>query len=198
MRKVILFFTGMLVFFYSCKKETPATAQTIRDTVYVTVHDTTVIPVPISDTATTCIIVRHAEKEATGADPNLDADGHARAEELKRILEKVPVKNIYTTPFNRTRQTVQPLAAAKGVTVSEYATTKTYPQLVDEILSSNRGKVAVIAGHSNTVPEILKELSNNAFNVSISESQYDNLFIVTVPDKLSPTVTHVKYGKATP
>jgi broad specificity phosphatase PhoE len=108
------------------------------------------------------------------------------------------VSAIYSTPYNRTRQTVQPLATAKGITVTEYPTSKPYAQLVDEMLAANRGKVVVIAGHSNTVPEILKQVSNNAFNVTISESQYDNLFIVTLPDGLSCTVTHLKYGKVTP
>lgn len=43
-----------------------------------------------------------------------------------------------------------------------------------------------------------KLLIKNAFIVTISESQYDNLFIVSVPDSLKPTVTALKYGKITP
>ena len=121
-----------------------------------------------------------------------------RAEELKRILSNVPVQAVYSTSFNRTRQTVEPLATAKGLTITEYATATPYAQLVNGILSANRGKVVLIVGHSNTVPEILKELSGNAFNVTIAESQYDNLFIVSLPDKLSAKVVHMKYGKETP
>jgi broad specificity phosphatase PhoE len=170
----------------------------VRDTVYVEVHDTTVIPALISDTTTTFIVLRHAEKEPTGSDPNLDSDGVLRADELKRILSSVSVNAIYSTPLNRTRQTVQPLATAKGITISEYPTEKPYAQLVSEIISANRGKTVVIVGHSNTVPEILKQLSNNSFTVTINDSQYDNLFIVSLPEKLHATVTPLKYGKATP
>lgn len=201
MRKLVfLLLASLVVFLCNCKKETQAKVQTVieRDTVYVEVHDTTTIPALISDTTTTLIIVRHAEKEAAGADPNLTADGLARAEELKRILGSTPVKAIYSTPFNRTRQTVAPLATAKGLTVIEYPTSKPYAQLINEIVAGTRGKVAVIAGHSNTVPDILKEISKGSFNITINDSQYDNLFIVSVPDKLSATITQLKYGKETP
>ena len=175
-----------------------AETVTVRDTVYVAVHDTTVIPGLISDTTTTFIIVRHAEKETTSTDPNLNSDGVLRAEELKRILGNIPVSAVYSTPYNRTRQTGQPLATAKGVSMTEYATSKPYAELVDELLAAWRGKVIVVVGHSNTVPDILKEISNNTFNITISDSQHDDLFIVSMPDHLTPTIQHLKYGNATP
>lgn len=199
MRKLLfVLFAAISVFFLNCKKETKAQIVTIRDTVYVEVRDTTVIPALISDTTTTLIIMRHGEKETTGADPNLNSDGQLRAEELKRLLANVSVSAIYSTPFNRTRQTVQPLAAAKGLIVMEYPTEKSYAQLESEVLTAHRGKTVVIVGHSNTVPDMLKELSNNSFSVTISDSQYDNLFIVSMPEKLRATVTPLKYGKETP
>ena len=192
---------GLIMFFFcNCKKETITKVETVtvRDTVYVAVHDTTTIPALISDTTTTLIIMRHAEKELTGADPALNSDGVLRATELKRILASTKVHAIYSTPYTRTRQTVQPLASAKGLPVIEYPTSKPYAQLVNEIQAAHRGKVVVIVGHSNTVPDILKQASNNTFNVTINDAQYDNLFMVAMPEKLSPTVTHLKYGKDTP
>lgn len=200
MPKLTVLLFALFPLLFCCCKKPAAEVQTItvRDTVFVEVHDTLNIPALISDTTTTFIVIRHAEKESTGADPNLDNEGILRAEELRRILDNVAVAAVYSTSFNRTRQTVQPLATAKGITVTEYATTKPYAQLADEIISANRGKVVVLAGHSNTVPEILKTLSNNSFNVIISEHQYDNLFIVNVPDSLKATIIPLKYGKATP
>lgn len=197
---LLLLSVGLTLFFCNCKKDTSPEVQTVieRDTVYVEVHDTTTIPALISDTTTTFIVMRHAEKESTGTDPNLDSDGILRAEELRRILSNVPVNAIYSTPLNRTRQTVQPMATEKGITVSEYPTTKPYAELISEIKTTRRGKVVVLVGHSNTVPDILKELSKNSFSVTITDSQYDNLFIVSLPEKLSPTVQHLKYGKVTP
>lgn len=195
-KPVLLLTIALSVFLFNCKKGTTKEIVTVRDTVYV--HDTTTIPGLISDTTTTFIITRHAEKEAAGTDPNLDADGIARANELKRILNNVPVSAIYSTPFNRTKQTAQPLASAKGLSVTEYQPATPYAQLVDQLLAAHRGKVVVIVGHSNTVPDILKEISDNSFNITITETQYDNLFIVSMPDKLKPTINHLKYGKETP
>lgn len=199
MRKLILSLVGLLVIFCSCGKETVKTETiTKTDTVYVEVRDTTIIPALISDTTTTFIITRHAEKESTGTDPNLDSNGVVRAEELKRILGNVAINAIYTSEYNRTRQTAEPVAAAKGITITQYSTSKPYADLINEIQAANRGKVVLIVGHSNTVPEMLKVLSKNTFIVTINESQYDNLFVVNVPDSLKPTVTALKYGKITP
>jgi phosphohistidine phosphatase SixA len=193
---------SLTLLFINCKKETITKIQTVvqKDTVYVnvTIRDTVSIPALISDTTTTCIVFRHAEKELVGSDPALNVDGLLRAEELKRILGNVAVDSIYSTPFVRTRQTVQPLATDKGLKVIEYATTKPYEQFVKEVLAANRGKVVVIVGYSNTVPDILKVLSNNSFAVTIEDNQFDNLFIVSRPDKLKPSVLRLKYGKNTP
>lgn len=203
MRRIAFYLSiSLTLLFINCKKETITKIQTVvqKDTVYVnvTIRDTVSIPALISDTTTTCIVMRHAEKETVGSDPALNADGLLRAEELKRILGNVAVNSVYCTPFVRTRQTVQPLATDKGLKVIEYSSSKPYSQLVKEILAANRGKVVVIVGHSNTVPEILKVLSNNTYTVTIEESQFDNLFIVSRPDKLKPSVLRLKYGKDTP
>ncbi len=201
MQKItFLLLATVSLFFCNCKKETITKTETItrHDTVYVQVHDTTTIPSFISDTTTTFIIVRHAEKEAAGTDPNLTADGQLRANELRRVLANIPVTAIYSTPYNRTRQTVQPLAMAKSITITDYPTSKPYAQLVSEIKAANRGKVVVIVGHSNTVPDILKTISNNTFVITISDTQYDNLFIAALPDNLSATINHLKYGVETP
>lgn len=149
------------------------------------------------DNPTTFIVLRHAEKEDAGKDPNLNSSGLLRAEELQYVLSHVNINAIYSTPYNRTRQTVNPLALKKDIAITEYPAAKPYDRLINEISAANRGKTVVIVGHSNTVPEILKELSNNTFETSINEDQYDNLFIVNSPDGQNPNVVHLKYGKKT-
>ena len=67
MRKMLFLLPVVIcMFFCNCKKETKVETITKTDTVYVEVHDTTTIPALISDTITTLIILRHAEKESTG------------------------------------------------------------------------------------------------------------------------------------
>lgn len=197
-KQVLLVLSALLVLVLgSCeKKESKTELVTVRDTVYV--HDTTLIPALVSDTTTTLILLRHAEPENSGNNPGLSSAGITRAAEITRLLSNVPVAAIYTTPFNRTRQTVEPLAIAKGLSISEYDPNKPYPDLVAEIMTAAHGKVAVIVGHSNTVPGVLTELSHNAFNTTIAEGSYDNLFIVSLPDDLSAHITHLKYGEPTP
>src|SRR5688572_21469691 len=91
---ILLFLSGI---FIQCKKETVTEYRTITDTLLITVHDTVTIPTLISDTITTFIIMRHAERDNVGSDPSLNADGIIRADELKRILANVPVASVYST-----------------------------------------------------------------------------------------------------
>lgn len=154
--------------------------------------------VPIDNRTTTFILLRHAEKDDTGKDPNLSVDGLSRAEALRHTLNNVRIDAIYSTGYKRTKQTVTPLATEKGIAITEYPADKAYRQLVDEIMEANHGKTVVIVGHSNTIPEILKVLSKMTFNVTIDESQFDNLFIVSCTDNADTVVLPLKYGKSTP
>src|SRR4051812_23301146 len=89
---------------------------------------------------TTFILVRHAEKEANAADPknpNLTKEGEERAKRLSSMLEKQNVDAIYSTNFNRTKNTVKPLADAKGLTI----------RVEEPDLPSLKGTI-VICGHS--------------------------------------------------
>src|SRR5690606_22618825 len=113
---ILLLLSGLFIFFGNCTKDTKGKTITVTDTVYVEVRHTTIIPALISDTTTTVIVLRHAEKEIGGADPNLNSDGVLRAEELKRILQNIPIAAVYSTSFIRTKKTVEPLAIAKGLT----------------------------------------------------------------------------------
>ena len=78
-----------------------------------------------SQATTTIIFVRHAEKELNvGDDPGLSDAGRRRVAELTRQLIDADVvagiDAIYSTPFKRTRETVQPLADALKLEVNEY------------------------------------------------------------------------------
>jgi hypothetical protein len=42
-----------------------------------------------------------------------------------------------------------------------------------------RGAVAVVAGHSNTVPALLETLTGGGTRVTIADEEYDRLFVVT-------------------
>jgi len=146
---------------------------------------------------TTVIIVRHAEKniEPNNPDPDLSPAGQARAQEIARIFGDSRVQAIYATQFKRTQQTVAPLSARVGVPVIT-VDAKQSTELVRRILSNNRGQTVFIAGHNNTVPEIVNILSGENFSI-IPESEYDNMFIVMMYRFGKAKVLKVKYGAPT-
>ena len=142
-------------------------------------------------------LLRHAER-GYGSDPDLTPAGQARAQELKRILEIVPVNAIYSTDTNRTRQTAQPLATAKNLTMQIYTDTS----VANAILSGSEEKIYVILGHSNTVPQLITALGGTSPYVQIPGNEFDNLFLLIVKKKnkigggttISTKVLHMKYG----
>jgi broad specificity phosphatase PhoE len=144
---------------------------------------------------TTVILVRHAEKkiEPNNPDPDLAPEGVERAQEIARVFCDAGVNAIYATQFKRTQQTVKPLSDRTGVPVSLLDANQT-DELVNRIKTSLRGKTIFIAGHNNTVPAIVSTLSGESYPL-IPESEYDNLFIVTIYRAGKAKVVKLKYGK---
>jgi broad specificity phosphatase PhoE len=153
---------------------------------------------PIADTTTTVIVVRHAEKEAVPADdPPLTAVGEARAAALLESVQGAGVGAIYSTRYKRTRSTVTPLAEKLGVPITVFEpppAARNYGELyAAEILAKHRGKVVLVVGHSNTVPNVLR-----GFGIqdppALTDADYDNLFIVTIPEAGPARLVRAKYG----
>lgn len=147
-------------------------------------------------TTTTVVLVRHAEKETvTISDPPLAAAGERRAERLAAMFGGVRgpggIEAIYVTDTRRTQQTAMPLAARLGLrpTVTPAADVGA---VASRVLSEHRGGRALIVGHSNTVPEIVRELTG--VNVpAIGDDEYDNVYVVTVPTIGNSSVLRLKY-----
>ena len=141
---------------------------------------------------TTVILVRHGEKAGPSGDVPLSEAGIARANELARVLEGVKIDAIYSTPFERTRKTVAPIAEKLGVKVNEIASGKTYVEdMVKVIREKHEGETVLISGHSNTTPEVIRALG--ATVPDMPDSTYDDLFIVTLV-KGAAKLTPLRYG----
>lgn len=145
---------------------------------------------------TTVILVRHAEKkiEPNNQDPDLAPEGVERAQEIARMFGDAGVNAIFATQFKRTQQTVKPLSDRTGVAVTLINTSQTN-DLLRQIQTTDRGKTIFIAGHNNTVPAIVSELSGETYP-TIPESEYDNLYIVTIYRFGKAKVVKLKYGKS--
>lgn len=147
---------------------------------------------------TTVILVRHAEKniEPDNPNPDLSAEGRARAQELVHILGGTGVTAIYATQYGRTQQTVQPLAERLSLPVSRIDSGNT-PELVRQIKASHAGGVVFVAGHNSTVPAIIAALGGGTYP-TIPETEYDNMFVVTLYRFRKASTVKMKYGSAAP
>jgi len=153
---------------------------------------------------TTVFLVRHAEKaDGPGQDPSLSEAGRRRAEALARLLQSAGVRGIYTSQFQRTQQTAEPLAKRLGVTVSPVPLSvkpsnprEVSDESVRELtkkIEAHAGGAVLIVGHSNSVPEVIRMLGGDAVP-KIDESSFDDLFVVTVYAGGRAKVVHLKYG----
>ncbi len=195
---ILSIFASVLLLF-SCTKDPEVIIETetitVTDTIIlvdtVTVIETIFEMVP--DTATTFVLLRHAETTGSGSDPNLSSEGQARANELSRILGNVPLDAVFSTNFNRTMQTAEPTAIDQALTIENYDPFNLDPFVVTTIAAYREGVVLVV-GHSNTTPSLLNVLVGSNTYSNLPESEYDNLFVVTVFEKGRSKVIHMKYG----
>jgi broad specificity phosphatase PhoE len=126
----------------------------------------------------TIYIVRHAEKQLEGNDPELAFVGEVRAKKLAQILEKEAIKRVLSTDYNRTRNTAQPTAAAAGLTLEVYDP-KNQETLVADLRASE-GNVLVV-GHSNTVSQLANAFVDEGEKFAdLTDLEYDFIYIVTL------------------
>ena len=147
---------------------------------------------------TTVIFVRHAEKATVPADdPGLSAAGKQRAAELARQLVDADVvagvDAIYATPFRRTEETAQPVATALGLPITSYEAANT-ETIIDEIVRTHKGKIILVVGHSNTVPEMIGNMGASKKVPGIDENEYDNLYVVSIPWFGKTKTIRLRYG----
>jgi len=143
---------------------------------------------------TTVILIRHAEKkiEPENPDPDLTLAGEARAQELARMFANSGINAIYATQFKRTQQTVKPLADRIGISPTLLNANQS-DELVQRIQTNHRGQTVFVAGHNNTIPALVSTLSGENYPI-IPESEYDNLYVVTIYRFGKAKVLKFKYG----
>jgi broad specificity phosphatase PhoE len=164
-------------------------------------------PVPARDAgsgaaATTVIFVRHAEKAAEPKDdPPLSDAGRARADALARVTSVAGVSAVVTSQFARTKQTAAPVAARLGLTPVavaaevDPATRRLTPAALAALVAEIRkhaGATVLVVGHSNTVPDAIKALGGP--DVTVDETAFDDMFVVTVVAEGRASVVRLKYG----
>lgn len=135
-----------------------------------------------TNSITTFILVRHAEKNADGTkDPDLKPEGVDRAARLATMLNETRIDAIYSTDFKRTKNTVFPIAKAKGLTVNTYESLK--EEEIDKMIRKYAGGTILVSGHSNTIPWMVNKLIGKEEYGDFADDDYGNLFIISVVEK---------------
>ena len=138
----------------------------------------------------TVLLVRHADIDLPpgSSNPPLNAKGRARADTVAHIAGDAGVTAVFTSSFTRTKQTAEPLAARLGLQPQVAPPPLTFAQ---QVVSGTLGDVIVVAGHSDTVPQMIAALG--AAPPTIGEREFDNLFVVAVAQSAEAGVVRLKY-----
>lgn len=142
---------------------------------------------------TTFILVRHAEKANDGTrNPPLNEDGKTRSANLAEMLANQEITALYSTPFKRTQETLQPIADMKSMEVQSYD-----PYAKGEWLATltekHAGGTIVISGHSNTIPGLANALLGNETFSQFDESDYSNLIIIVADEVGKGKLVRLKF-----
>ena len=161
LKKVILFFVLLPMVLLSCKQDVKKTINR-------------------SVSKSTYYFIRHAEKDrsdSTNNDPHLTDIGLKRAENWASKLEGITFDAIYSTNYNRTKETATPLALKNNLDITLYN-----PKDIDYnlFLEENKGKTVLIVGHSNTTPAFVNKILGKNKYEDIDDHQNGNLYIITI------------------
>lgn len=178
---------AFLLLFVACQTDTPKSKSSPPPLVAVgpdgmlLFADSSTHAIPhYGDTAYLVIYaVRHCEKKKDGTDnPDLSAEGLARAERLGKILDNARIDRVCTTNTKRTLQT--------GETVKRYAADppiETFPVAAQndwlaELLQAGGGKQYVYVGHTNTVPTLLNTLLGRREYENLPDDEFGRFYVV--------------------
>ncbi|WP_432411269.1 SixA phosphatase family protein [Rasiella sp. SM2506] len=132
-------------------------------------------------TLTTYYLIRHAEKDRNIADnPGLMAIGKERATHWANFFKDIPLEAVYSTDYNRTKETAAPIAKNKSLTVLLYNPDKLYDT---EFQEATKGKNVLIVGHSNTTPSLVNTILGENKYPPISDTENAMLYKVVVSEK---------------
>jgi phosphohistidine phosphatase SixA len=135
---------------------------------------------PSNMATSTFYFIRHAEKDRSDPsdkNPHLTEIGKARASHWSEILGKVKFDAVYSTDYNRTKETAQPTATKNNLEITIYD-----PKTIDakSFMADNKGKTVLIVGHSNTTPAFVNNILGRKKYEDIDDSNNGNLYIVTI------------------
>ncbi len=145
--------------------------------------------IPLNVDENLIILTRHAEKLNQTRDAALSEAGLKRAEKLNRIFSDAPLfDSVFSSPYQRTINTIKPYCISKGISWQIYDP-KQPDNLIKRIKSIKR---ALIAGHSNSIPLLINQLTGSSIE-EFKETEYSNLIFIAIPEKGAKTIYFFQY-----
>lgn len=128
----------------------------------------------------TFYFIRHAEKDrsdATNDNPHLLDIGKQRAEKWSDVLKNINFDAIYSTNYNRTKETAKPTALKNQLELTIYN-----PKTIDIpiFLKENDGKNVLVVGHSNSTPEFVNAILKTNIYKHIEDNNNGNIYIISI------------------
>jgi broad specificity phosphatase PhoE len=136
-------------------------------------------------------LVRHAEKVDDSDDAALTQAGLERAERLAALLKDAGISAVYTTQFQRTRNTAAALcreAGIKPVVIPQGEEQK----VVDTVRTKHQNDVVMVVGHRSTVIKMLK-LFDVLETFAIGPGEHSQVFLVVPSKQGCPTALQLRY-----
>ena len=124
--------------------------------------------------------IRHAEKNRTdpnNKNPNLNKKGKLRALGWVEVFKNIEFDKIYSTNYNRTKETVMPMSKKINQEILIYNPSKIN---FEKFLLDNRDNKVLVVGHSNTIPDFVNGLIKQELYDQIDDKNNSNLYIVKV------------------
>lgn len=136
-------------------------------------------------------LVRHAEKMDESTDAALSIEGIERSNRLKEILAEAEIDHMYSTDFQRTKNTLKPIAEYRQLEIETYSV-DTLWEFSQHILKHVSGNILII-GHSNSIPNLANLLIGNEEYAEFKHEEYGKIIIISILDKKVSGSFTIKY-----
>jgi broad specificity phosphatase PhoE len=148
---------------------------------------------------TTVLFVRHADTDlfVDGDNPGLNARGVLRAEELANFVEDIDVvagvDAIYASEFKRTQQTANAVARRLELDMN-VANPYDVENFMASVLRDHKGEIVLVVTHADAIAPLIEELHGSKNVPEIAADEYDNFYIVTIPNYGKVKTLRLHYG----
>jgi broad specificity phosphatase PhoE len=146
---------------------------------------------PLANAQRAIVLVRHADRLDSTPDSPLSKAGEARALRLASLLLDAGITAIYTSEFQRTIKTAEPLALALKITPMRLPAADR-EGLFRRLRSAHADDVVLMVGHGESVPALMKAYGHPEI-VAIDPDDYSNLFVLVPRESGPPVVLRLKY-----